>query len=482
MRKLYLSGLVFFMGIPFAGAIEVQLLDNDVALGLPVTVVIQAEDEVHSLDRLDLSAWKKDFIIQNEQHDSAVIKRMGREVRRETLRLRLYAHKAGSFSLPGLVFEGKHSRPVSISVLPQEYDDIKVQLRSGVDRNAVLLHEEVLAWVEIRSSSNIDIRADSFSHPAFHTDEVILQRQHQPQHALPYVRKLLWPLLPLKAGTSQLKFPLLHAGGRRLYQADAVILETHALANYLPGYIPVTKITRLQTEIAPNLWQGQPSLWKMQFSASGLSSEGLRQQLTDQLRQQEQFQFYPMEISIRREEVYPYQQAVSVTIPFVAKQSGRIFFPGLLLSSIDPRSTKLETIELYGSPVAVRHPVYYRIGQLLWFVLLVAMLVLIAVYAYRRYYRYRVWQKWRGNLLAEENPSRFLHCMLQPPTESGIASAVTAKDWLMINAKYNMRGTDVLRETVNEIQAMVYSQHSAQRDFVSLKQLVLDRLPFPGIF
>ena len=105
--------MVPVMGFAAEPPLRLAVATSGLEYGMPVTVDLSVSGLQPDLNTLDLSGLDRDFIVEtldNVERDA--------ETGRQRWRIRLYPRRPGELWIPSLIFHGKKTDPVKLSVSP----------------------------------------------------------------------------------------------------------------------------------------------------------------------------------------------------------------------------------------------------------------------------------------------------------------------------------------------------------------------------
>lgn len=459
-----------------AAELEMQLDRKSVPLGLPVEITIRSLTPDIQLSELDVSAWEKDFIVRDRHSSSYVTSQSSGDtggIRREELRLRLYAKRSGDFYLEALRLGKHHTPQIQLNVVDTDPSGLQLRIISPPGKTHSLVRQQIPISIQVLTNRNINVSAENWSHENTYITSQPVIRTRDPHDSLSYKHTFNWKLMALKPGRLSLTLPYLSAGGRRLFTTGELEIDVGGLPAYLPTYIPVGQVSLIDSSVSTRQWKDQPSTWRVQLNAAGLSEEGLQNIIRPQLRNMHFIRFYPPQIRSISEKIV-------LEVPFAPLSPGEYSLPSLTIPFINPDTEKLEQLEVTGKTIDVIHPFWHRFrtGALFLAIAVASLAILYWLYANTRCQL--AWRQWRKLLLNCDHAADFLRQLISPPRWTGLPRAITVGRWLraLTGSQSLLRlEREPLANNLHLLEALVYANRAGSQDFRSLKLTLVARLP-----
>ncbi len=355
--------------------VEVRLRPNKVQLGDSVTFVVKGEHIKGSISKIDLAVFSKDFVIDDVQQQS------------DLLRVKMYPLRSGDFILAGQQAGNLHIPEFHVQVT--ENPQVSVQWQSP---KPVLYSQQIVSWrasVQVQDST-FKVLYNTQQHNKNQDIEVSLAEQSVSRAELDSgaIHQLVAAYaMPgyLKAERKTLYSPVVEVknfSNKRWKFFDA---SKQIQIKPLPSFLPLSaSVGVIDWQVEPNGWvyqAGKLHYWKWHLSVENLSVDYLKSaayQLLGQLANAENIHF--LSESMESEQDFNEQGMVSsleINIPYRVESAGWTHFPELSLRYFDPNSGRVEQLRTDGH-LAFGLP-SWLIWILQWLVLTVALVSLFAL-------------------------------------------------------------------------------------------------------
>ena len=427
--------LCIWLAVQSVSATELQItaLSTDVELGKPVWLTLTSDQVAVSLNTIDFSPWRQDFVVPREFDVS-----IADDNRSQRLRMQLYPLRKGELRLPALSFLKQSSDVLLINVT--EARDTKTH--SPIDFAYKVSSQTPWQQQQVIVACTITLR-DAYAVFTQATDRVtgvqVLPMQVQ-QHvvheslAAQTRYQLGWVVIPVQAGKLQVQLPPIQ------YVRDGVVthqfylpplvLAVQPLPAWLPGTIPVgaVKISKY-------------SLSQILLSTSVLSHVHLQLQVTGMT--QDAIPAYPQQLhSDNAMQYYATQQQIHTTInsagiqhqlnydiPVVAKHFGLYQLPTLRLQYFDPASGTLNTAQIRGPTIVILNAGMKGLLLILMAWLGVWLLRRLSQWLARQWQRYQTYQQLLQHLPRSNSLAAIRQIMQTMAQAEGWPSNLTYRQW-----------------------------------------------------
>lgn len=472
LRIVLLGALAGLTAHAQAGVLRVSADQQEVELGRPIWLTVYTDQDAISLDNLDLSGWQGRVAVPRNIDVS-------REAggRSQRARLKIYPLREGPLELPPLYFIHETSNVLRLKVLPA------VEAGSGRPMNFQCQASANTAWQsqQLAVGCTLDLGTGYalFRQNARNTAELqihaLQKQQHQLGHAADrFTRyRLGWLISPSRAGERLVTLPPID------YLRDDVVvrrfyvppfrLQVRALPAWLPGTVPVGKVTL--TEYGPaRFWLDSGVLSQLHLGLRlDAVAAGMVPDYAAQLRSNRDWRFYPPRLE--HSDAVAGRDAVrrlQYTIPLQARAIGVRRLPDLRLQYFDPASGSLRTLQ-------VRGPLLWVVNG--WIKLILALLaLLLCVYLGRRFwrwwrhywYRYRIYRALLRRLARCDKLPELRDIMLGMAQAEGWRSNLTYRQW---QTRMRQVAQEAARIPVAELYAASYG--SAGIDTAGFTQSLL---------
>lgn len=460
----------------WASAALVAHMDKDeIALGEPVTVILQAEHTKESLDGLALKALQADFDVYRRSSDTQTQTIRGRQVTSQTMTLVLYPLHSGRVLFPALRFAGASSRPLALMVHASGADVPRVQFKLALDPQQLLTRQTARLALDITDDGSLQWSPLQFQPPAAVHVRELASSQHEEMlnGTAVTVHRRAWAIMPLRAGSSVVNLPMLEAlkfGNRLRYALPSLQFDTHPAPAYLPVYVPIGKIEVNSQPPTGTLVLNRPVDWILTVRGTGLSAEGLAK-LLPAFADNGALRFYPAQIE-QVGHTNTLVQTWRLTLPFQPLRAGNIRLPTLVLPYYDPLSGRLESAVIQPSVMTAVNPLWHKLTR---FAVIAGLLAALAWLAYICWRQYQRWQARRASLRRVEvaaNCSELSQALRDFDAGDGGLRAATLNLWLAAMAlRYGENAA--LRQLVRQLQTCCYGENRAGENYQDLRQCAI---------
>lgn len=474
MVKWLRWGCCMLLVLPaWASAALVAHMDkHEIALGEPVTVILQAEHTKASLDGLALKALQADFDVYRRSSDTQTQTIRGRQVTSQTMTLVLYPLHSGRVLFPALRFAGASSRPLALMVHASGADVPRVQFKLALDPERLLARQTARLVLDITDDGSLQWSPLRLQLPAAVHVRELASSQHEEMlnGASVTVHRRAWAIMPLRAGSSVVNLPMLEAikfGNRLRYALPSLQFDTRPAPAYLPVYVPIGKIEVSSRPPTGTLVLNRPVNWMLTVRGTGLSAEGLTK-LLPAFTDNNALRFYPAQIE-QVGDANALVQTWRLTLPFQPLRAGNMRLPTLVLPYYDPLSGRLESVVIQPSIMTAVNPLWHQFAR---FAVIAGLLAVLTWLAYIYWRQYQRWQVRRASLLRVEaaaNCSELSQALRDFDSGDGGLRAATLNQWLVAMAQCHGENA-TLRQLVQQLQACCYGVSCAGENYQDLRQ------------
>lgn len=362
-------------------------LDKKIAaLGEPIQLRVLANTD---LGALDLSPLKTDF----EVFSSAVSGGTQNGKVQSVLDATLYPLRAGKIILPNLTLGTARSQTLMLDVQPA-----KALVRAWVSPDTPMVREPATLHLEIRDEGDLSWNAPTqLVAPHIHLrPETERNSEVQQDGRTLQVREYRWTLLALKSEGQSVAFPMLDAykfGQRLRFPVTRVNFRAVPAPSYLPLYLPIGRPLMRSEALPKEIFIGRPASRVLDIDAPGLSADGAIQSLRyDAPRGMRMYapSVAPIKIDGR--------DGLRVTLSFVVEDATGSIFPAIKLPYFDPKTQRIEIVDLPAAPLTVRDPLREKLYVTAWILLLVSGLGWLGMKAQPVFKRWRAKCAWLARI------------------------------------------------------------------------------------
>lgn len=374
-----------------AARLNATLDKKTAALGEPIQLRVLANAD---LGALDLSPLQVDFEVFSSAVSGGTLKGKAQSVLDATL----YPLRAGKIMLPPLTLGAARSQPLTLEVQPAQ-----ALVRAWVNPDTPMVREPATLHLEIRDEGDLSWNAPTqlvAPHIHLRPETERSSEVHQDGRAL-QVREYRWTLLALKSEGQSVAFPMLDAykfGQRLRFPVTRVNFRAVPAPSYLPLYLPIGR-PLVRSEAPPEeIFIGRPASRVLDIDAPGLSAEGAIQSLRfDAPRGMRMYApgVAPVKIDGR--------DGLRVTLSFVVEDAAGSTFPAIRLPYFDPKTQRIETVDLPAAPLTVRDPLREKIYLTGWILVLALGLGWLGMKGWPWIMRWRAKRAWLARLDAAGN-------------------------------------------------------------------------------
>lgn len=436
-----------------AALFEIGIDKRSIALGQQLTLTLSSERIDQSLEDIDLRPLQGDFAVAGRAYSDSIERRGRREVRVQSLELRLIALRSGRLTLPPLQIGAARTEPIPIEVSAGNSEFPQVIIRTGY-ATKLYQRRETLLLLDLYDDSTLQ-----WQPPDLRVGGMILRplapsnRVEQIGSTRYRVTRFAWGAMPLQGGIAVVDFGLIdatHFGERVAFRVPAAVANVETVPTYLPLSLHVGKLELTKQILPRELQVGRPAYWIMEVSGTGLSAEGLRKSIRPVGN--DRVYFYAPQVEISDQDSG--MQHARIVQPLKALAEGRLVLPSLKIAYYDPVRAEVAALATGVQSLSVVDPVRARLRKLA-VIASVLILVLSAAWFMRR----RIHLMWR-----------------RARTKHALRSANSASDFLHEIYAADLAGRDkLLRLDLTPIEAIVYGRGDAT-DFQRLRAQFLARL------
>jgi hypothetical protein len=429
-----LCGLLLCLLIQIASAaLRVTADSNELELGKPLWLTLTSDQTAVPLDTLDFSPWLEDFVMPRYGAMS-----LSRDQHGQRLRLHLFPLREGAFVLPALSLLQDVSNTLDIQVTgavdakshsPIAFD-YQISTQSPWQRQQVIVtcqlttRDPYVVFEQPEGAGNgMQLLPMRVQHFRVYQDDALVTRY-----------RLGWVLIAERAGQHSVQLPPIH------YLRDGVVthrfylpplkLQVQALPTWLPGTIPVGKVSVSQYRLAQSLINSRVlSHLQLQIQLDGVAPAALPD-YPRQLRSDDRVQFYTTRRRVSSNvDKMGIRQQLDYDIPLIGKRLGFSHLPTLRLQYFDPDSGTLKTMPVHGPWLLILNPWIEAV-----LLLLAAMLLGWGIRVLSRWlavcrHRYRGYQQALGALSQARTLAAVKQVMQQMAQAEGWPANLTYRQW-----------------------------------------------------
>lgn len=361
---------------------KLVVTQQTVELGKPVWVNITTNQQTPSLTSLDFSSLEKRFEVlkdNNEIHQTS---------KGQQWRIRLYPRRKGLLTLPALRFNQHTSQPISIQATSpvdgKTGQPFEVDYR--VSNSNPWIKQQVLVSYTF-SHREPRLVLNPLTSPDAEMMVIPLAVTTQQQTGI-FRHTSGWAIYARKPGKHSIKLPALHyirdgVTTHRFYPAR-IDLDIKALPSYLPGNIPVGKLSLDMIHRPGFVLKNRLESMTLALNGHGIP-DSLLPDVRHFFKSNQQLGIYPVETNSQQTATSGVSSQHRYQIPFKATAQGSLSLPSVRLNYFDPATGKLATVEL-------KQQQTYSIATWLLFLLLV-MFSAASLLIMNRLYRWFI-PKW----------------------------------------------------------------------------------------
>ncbi|MHB1173683.1 MAG: BatD family protein [Sulfuriferula sp.] len=468
----------------WASAALVAYMDrNEITLGEPVTATVSSDLAKPSLDDLKLNALQADFDIYRRSSDTRTQAIGGRLITSQTMTLVLYPLHDGRVLFPALHWGGASSLPLALRVRASGADVPHVQFKLTLQPGRLFVRQSARLVLDIYDDGSLQWSPLWLPPPAgVHVRELAPSQREEVVKGVPLtVHRRSWAIMPLRAGTSEVKLPMLEAlkfGERLRYVLPSLQFDTLPAPAYLPVYVPLGKLEVSSHPPVGTLVLNRPVNWTLVVQGAGLSAEGLAK-LLPSFADTDAIHFYPAQIDPLGE-AGTLVQTWRVLLPFKPLRAGNMQLPALTLPYYDPAHNRLESVVIRSAVLMVVNPLWHEFARS---VLIAGILIALAWLTYIGWQGYRRWLARHGSLRKLEaaiNCAELSQALLNFDWGMGRLRVVTLTQWLQAMTLRNGENA-ALRQLVLQLQVCCYGVVSeTEVNYLRLHESARKLMRVPG--
>lgn len=474
MVKWLRWGCFMSLALPaWASAALVAHMDkSEITLGEPVTVTLSTEHAKASLEELKLNALHADFDIYRRSSDTQTQTIRGRQVTSQTMALVLYPLHSGRILFPALRFAGASSRPLVLKVRASGADVPHVRFKLTLHPERLVTRQTARLVLNIYDDGSLQWSPLWLPPPAaVHVRELTSSQHEEMLDGTPVtVHRRAWAIMPLRAGSTTVNFPMLEAlkfGKRLRYALPSLQFDTHPAPAYLPVYVPIDKIEVISQPPVGTLVLNRPVNWILTVRGAGLSAEGLAK-LLPAFTDNDALRFYPAQIEPVGD-TNTLLQTWRLSLPFQPLRAGNMRLPTLVLPYYDPLGGRIESVVIQPPAITAVNPLWHKLARL---AVIAALLVAVTWLAYVCWGQYQRWQVRRASLRrieAATNCSELSQALRDFDPGDGGLRAATLNQWLATMSQRHGENA-ALRQLVRQLQGCCYGENHAGENYQGLRQ------------
>ncbi|MHB1333040.1 MAG: BatD family protein [Sulfuriferula sp.] len=443
----------------WASAALVAHMDKaEITLGEPVTVTVSSDLAKPSLDDLKLDALQTDFDVYRRSSDTRTQTIGGRQITRQTMTLVLYPLHEGRVLFPALHWGGASSLPLALQVRASGADVPHVQFKLTLQPGRLLTRQSARLVLDIYDDGSLQWSPLWLPPPAgVNVRELVSSQREEVFNGAPVtVHRRSWAIMPLRAGTSEVKLPMLEAlkfGERLRYMPPSLKFDVLPVPTYLPVYVPIGKLEVSSRPPVGTLVLNRPVNWTLVVQGAGLSVEGVAK-LLPTFAGTDAMHFYPAQIDLIGT-AGTLVQTWRVVLPFKPLRAGNVQLPTLALPYYDPAHNRLESVVIRPAVLTVVNPLWHDLARS---AMLAGILIAVTWLTYIGWQEYRRWLVRRASLRRIEAAS---HCaelsqaLLNFDWGMGRLRVATLTQWLQAMTLRNGEKAE-LRQLVQQLQVCCY--------------------------
>lgn len=389
MVRLIVAWVLLVCGAADAAALTARLDKSTVALGEPVTLILQSHEA--DLDRLDTAPLDAMFEVFSRTRSQ--------DAEGDTLVLTLYSRRAGAFSVPALSAEGRRSPALPLTVTDGNDTIPRVTAHWALAPAEPRVNEPARLTLSICDDGSLQWRRPAMPIAAGRLLRELGEDESEriQGNERCTLHHYYWALWPTQSAAAAITIPMLDAnrfGEHFRFPGAELSYRARALPAWLPAHVPPVT-PRVNAGPLPARWPLQrPLAWRMDVTG-GYSEDDLQVLLDLQLRDSPTLGVYPPLIeTIPMDAVDSPMSRYRITLYLQPRADGRIVVPTLRFPWYDAGHGRLASVAIPGKVLDVFDPRW----RLAWqaFVAGVAALLLIAAgWMIRRMVCWR-WERRRG--------------------------------------------------------------------------------------
>jgi hypothetical protein len=444
---------------------------KEIVYGEALTVTVKTEDNGPPLNSINLDKLKRDFNVYGISGNTQTQIKKGRQVKSQTMTLTLYPLRTGRLQIPAFTLKGSSTRPLNVTVNAFGKHAPRVIIKAVLDTSRPQVRQEATLVLEIYDDSNLLWTAPrEITASAVHQRKLAESQRQEMLDGLRYtVHRYVWAIMPLREGGFAVEFPLVDAStlGKRLrYAVPPLWLDAAPVPAYLPVHVPIGKPEILPEVLPEELALERPVNWTLTVQGAGVSVEGLGKMLSS-VRSSEALRFYPAKISASKVLAATAGQTLTVTLPFVPMQTGRLQLPDINVPYYDPVSARLESIFIPGRVVEVFNPLWRSVFKIFIVLILLAGLTGLGYWLFRKYQRGVKRKKQLQAIVNAPAAQDLARALLGFEAETATPSCRTLQQWLR-HMQLTYIVDDRLADTVLKITEAQYGSGAQERDISEL--------------
>ncbi|HSJ80107.1 MAG TPA: BatD family protein [Thiobacillus sp.] len=347
--------LLFFLlagGLANAASLSAQLDRTTVALGEPVSLMVQAQGL--NLDALDVGPLGARFDVSGRT--------LSRGTDSETLVLTLYPRVAGALHIPPLQLDARRTAALPLTVTDGSDAVPRVTANWVLEPAEPRVNQPTRLTLAICDDGGLQWQRPALPTHSGRVVRALGEDEGEGEHVTGEactLHRFHWALLATQGGAAAFAAPMLEASrfGQRL-RFPGPLLSYHAVAlpAWLPAHVPVVTPV-VHADPLPLRWPLQrPLSWRIEVTG-GYSADGLKALLDLQLNESAALGVYPPLIELitpddRNSPLTRY----AVTLFLQPRASGEVMLPALNLPWYDPARDQLASQVLPGRSIAVFDP------------------------------------------------------------------------------------------------------------------------------
>jgi hypothetical protein len=446
--------LLFFLlagGLANAASLSAQLDRTTVALGEPVSLMVQAQGL--NLDALDVDPLGALFDVSGRT--------LSRGRDSETLVLTLYPRAAGAFHIPPLQLDARRTAALPLTVTDGSDAVPRVTANWVLDPAEPRVNQPTRLTLAICDDGGLQWQRPALPTHSGRVVRALGEDEGEGEHAAGKactLHRFHWALLATQGGAAAFAAPMLDASrfGQRLrFPGPPLSYHAAALPAWLPAHVPAVAPV-VHADPLPARWPLQRPLgWRIEV-AGGYSADGLKALLDLQLNESAALGVYPPLIEVitpddRNSPLTRY----AVTLFLQPRASGEVMLPTLNLPWYDPARDQLASQVLPGRSIAVFDPRLQRARQVLGGLAAVLLLAALA-WQGRRMARWRLARRRGLRAIREARGITELALAVRQFSLTGQSAAPSLGEWQRRLAQ-ETRGCDVA-DAVRRMEQQLFGQ------------------------
>jgi len=449
-----------------------------IVYGEALTVTVKTENAGLPLSSINLDKLKRDFNVYGISGSTQTRIKKGRQVKSQTLTLTLYALRTGKLQIPVFSLKGNSTRPLNVTVNAFGKHAPRVIIKATLDTSRPQVRQEATLVLEIYDDSNLLWTAPrEITASAAHQRKLAeSQRQEMLDGNRYTVHRYAWAIMPLREGGFAVEFPMVDAStlGKRLrYAVPPLWLEAAPVPAYLPVHVPIGKPEFLPEALPEELALDRPVNLTLVVQGPGVSVEGLGKLLSS-VRSSEGLRFYPAKISATSKVLAATAgQTLTVTLPFVPLQTGRLQLPDINIPYYDPVGARLESVFIPGRVVEVFNPLWRSVFKFFIVLISLAGFASLGYWLLRKYQRRVKRQKQLQAIVNAPSAHELTRALLGFGSET--SSCRTLQQWLS-QIQLTSIVDDRLADTVQKITEAQYGNGVQVQDISALARVIAEML------